>query len=143
MKVEDQVCDQRQTKRLLELGITASSAFAWVDGCEEPKRADGYDWEQFPGYKDEYHAPAYTTAELGVMLPEKMPNGDVEEDYLMTYKMKDAYGEAGTQFFILPMILELEQQKFRTEAQTRAAMLIYLLEKKMITAEEVNARLTQ
>lgn len=158
MDLSKQVVSLEQAERLRELGVEQTGYFMWQEtGNPDPTMPQ----ETIGRYGREAYdnigiASAFTVAELGVMLPdgadcfgkhwaqfqtfrvikgvqpsqqwccycdESSPSGvnDQGDDY---YKVaKKVYGQ--------------------TEAQARAAMLIYLLENKLTTDEECNKRLTQ
>lgn len=118
MKIENQVCTLEQAKRLKELGVAQDSLF--------------YHWLDYDGYKHacvrmekwnngrQPDCSAFTVAELGVMLQgcESYTRKSDRNDYWYIYL--DKY------------------EHFKTEAETRAALLIYRLERGAITAAEVN-----
>lgn len=144
MKLENQVCSLEQAKRLKELGIRQDNEFYWVFDkhvCGEQTKVT-YRWDI--GFEDEDFRPnwsAFTVAELGVMLPTH-----IDEDKV-AINMVD-YEEG--------IRLEMEHQPGQwyycyagfkvtfaeTEAQSRAALLIHLLESGKITASDCNQRLT-
>lgn len=131
MKLENQVCTLEQAKRINTLIGKANTAFAFVsenDKSYEIVLCSGYGWADFPcysGYKFNY--PAYTVAELGVMLPAGKYDtcGWSDGWRIYTEDGHDAIGDV----------------TFSSEADARASVLIHLLENKHITAEEVNNRL--
>lgn len=147
MELEQTVCTYEQAKRLFELGINQSLLFVWCDtllGTEEdsekrvPKTILFYSavvegeivaasampdvWDR-EDYEIKEMYPAFTVAELGVMLPPsstfKTPDGE----------WAAGSTEGGTTWH------------YPTEAEARAAFLIQLLEGGLTTAEKVNARL--
>lgn len=138
MKIENQVCTLEQATRLKELGIVQESLFhhgLWYNG-------DSHDNVIRVGRAAEnkrFQYAAFTVAELGAMLPLEVRTGRGimnGEDYCLVsvesplcYKMDKCQ----------PMF---SWNYFKTEAIGRAALLIYLLENKLITPEEVNHRLT-
>lgn len=140
MNLQNQVCTLAQGKRLEALGVK-NSLFSWF-GDEAPRLKDfGADGAEFGPWlwvattesinnQEADHranvcctepiAPAFTVAELGVMLgpfAHYLQRSD-RNDYW--YISLDKY------------------QQFKTEAEGRAATLIYRLEKGAITAAEVN-----
>ncbi len=123
MKIEQQVCTWEQAKKIKELGITqTSSYFYWHFGavsetwilinCEDSD-IDANDFS------------AYTVAELGVMMPSGYDT------------MHSTMG--GRRWFDLDGMDDREY--YKTEAEARAAMLIYLLENNILKVDEVNNRL--
>lgn len=130
MKLSDQVCTIDQAKRLKELGIEGS-LFNWVSDpgnrtFPHPFLLEGsrHSWPPDKSY------PAFTVAELGVMLP--------TAHNTMRYTKYPGSGWIGfdRSGHELP-------GRFNTEAQARAAMLIHLLENNLITPAEANKRLAE
>lgn len=120
MKLQDQVCTLEQANRLMSLGINQESYF--VLG----QRGVLTESWAIEGDEDVFYS-AFTVAELGVMLP---------AGYDTMYCTND-----GWRGFDLASRDMLDSKTFYTEAECRAAMLIYLLENKLITTKEVNTRL--
>lgn len=163
MELSQQVCNLQQAKRLKELGVKQESIFVWQDGeisdnpytsakcgdwescsvcnehlgkgteaeckCSEWK-ADGYyepwKWQRFKNNDHDYYS-AFTVAELGVMLPlAECSSGSV------THENQKMPGD-----FACEIERQITPNVFygKTEAEARAAMLIHLLENKILTAE--------
>ena len=128
MKLENQVCSITQAKRLKELGIIQESFFSYFKctshaGICNSDMSTRHVWilTGNPYYTEDIElTAAFTVAELGAMLStmtcnlRKSDNGDYWYAYLDTY------------------------QQFKTEAEGRAALLIFRLERKAITVDEVN-----
>lgn len=132
MKLEDQCCTLQQAKRLKELGIEQISYFIWG---ERGVITEGWSVE---GYEDTFYA-AYNVAELGLMLPKSLPLNDGH--HWAFYHRHCWKGESvGYSAYGRPSI---EQDWFVTEAEARATMIIGLLENALVTAEEINQRLTK
>lgn len=139
MKLENQVCTQQHAKRLSELGIDGSpSLYNWLqdwdnDGnwCVTSISADGA-------------FPAFTVAELGEMLPERIQYANRE---CFISSEKNDRGEIKWEVGIFTVAKKNNATKpikylmGKTEAEARASLLIFLLETKFITVEEVNQRL--
>ncbi len=138
MKLKKQVCTEQQAKRLKELGVVQDSQCYWRRGQVE--HVDGvnswadqqtlgemiieYDATCEPAWRDKSEIySAFTVAELGEMLAynAQIPAKSHDGDYWFVYL--DKY------------------EQFKTEAQTRAELLIYFLEKGGITTTEVNRHL--
>lgn len=131
MKLQNQVCSLELAKRLKELGVKQDSLFAWyvsTDIDDEPSlnrhpdmsciacghpTAPYYEW-----------ISAFTVAELGEMLPKEYQVVKDREDWF-GWKMNIPNYELETMF--------PDEIIGKTEADARAKMLIYLLEKKLIT----------
>lgn len=136
MKLEDQVCTISQGQHLQKLGLTATGRFMWretgnVDPYAPQECIDRYDKES---YENIGICFAYTVAELGVMIA-----GAINSDNMKTndYPRCDHRNEYK---WYLPNKFKVYQH-FDTEAQARAAMLIYLQENKLITPSSVNERI--
>lgn len=128
MKLENQVCSLEQAKRLKELGIEQKSHFVFcptTEGHTIVNRESGIHLM----WPDEHFA-AFTVAELGVML----------SAWLFPRHNNWMPRPNETGFDVLGGLAE--RQSFATEAQARAAMLIYLLENSHITPTSVNQRLS-
>jgi len=142
MELKNQVCTLEQGKRLYELieKDTESLFVHWLTIENED-----YVWKigtlNEAGNATESY-PAYTVAELGEMLPEFCPSykgrndeyacviipWEVESGVISSEDLASAVDAGMTQighYEIAP-----------TEAQARAAMLIYLLEQKLITPNQ-------
>lgn len=125
MKIEDQVCSLKLSKRLRELGAPQNSLFYWSfcnDCAEEYGKKGievGYDLSDSP-HGEKWSA--FTVAELGEMLPESLENPDEDDQIIPLICEKNDYGwelsYSHSYFHIL----------CKTEADARARMLIFLLE---------------
>jgi hypothetical protein len=143
MQLENQVITLEQAKRLKELGITALATFYFVENYGLIPRMiyDGYGgYEEnetvtnaLDGIYKNYCYPAFTVAELGVMLPSEVRTG--------------SGGYGGLVYVFNPLGNRLDNcedfnySDYTSEAEARGSMLIYLLENNLITVEEVNQRL--
>ena len=143
MNIEQQVCTSVQGERIEELlGGDVKSYFQWirVDGRLHVMPTDVPEGFKFtlPDLATTYYGPAFTVAELGVTLPYEV----------RTYKWSDGFGLSVESPLChkIDLNLDVSQNLFKvydTEAEARAAMLIYLLENNLCTAEEVNKRLNK
>ncbi len=148
MKIENQCCSREQGEQLLKLGITEKSflAFCWVSTSHEDSVIAILPTNIMNiGIPDEattFIAPAFTVAELGVML--EMDGDKHLFDYFynnhagcfeVVLNERDERAVAGIKL--------VNREEGDTEAEARAAMLIWLLENNIATAEEVNARLNE
>jgi hypothetical protein len=147
MTLKDQCCTESQGKRLEELGITAKPLFCycWVstgpeDSVKDILLVDDKN-TRIPELATTWIAPAYTVSELSVMLPVNMSISKGNHKYhcrwwrgnMSDMVLRDQEGS--------PTIHRTESAE--TLAIACASMLIYLLENKLATAEEVNNRLNQ
>ena len=131
MKIENQVCTIEQAVKLKGLGVKQDSHFFWVDRKEKSKLVYAKSVEflnSLPIYS------AFTTAELGVMIPEWHFTYPRLEGYA-SYKNEDGdFSVAdGT----------VNGQNYDTEAECRAALVIYLIENNILSVETCNKRLLQ
>lgn len=142
MKIQDQVCTLEQAKKLKELGVEQESLFYYIDnmvlGLEGIKVKEQTKSYKINGVVQDggvvrYYS-AFTVAELGELLPiEDMPDGrDWQQrpfrDYYphtgkIMWKYDDPYTKYGR---------ERKVTEAKTEAEARAAMLIYLLENNLM-----------
>jgi hypothetical protein len=120
MKIEAQVCTFQQAKRLKELGVDQKSYFV----MGESRRELCESW-MLDGNEDVF-VSMFTVAELGVMLP----------------GIFDQPKKSTTEKFWYYQVVQHTRKEFPTEAQARADVLLYLLEKKVVTAGDVNAGVT-
>ncbi len=130
MKLENQVITIEQAHKLEELGVNAPSAFYWRYPTNkwivEPK---GYFHEEEEGVE---WLPAYTVAELGVMVPNMVLLGYKADDFFDEYMKDVPDNEREGKFWSLLFTPEF-----------LAGLLIWLLENNHTTPEEVNNRLTK
>jgi len=123
MKLEDQVCSLDLAKKLKELGVKQESYFTWYQGiggvwylgdpAESMNNAVEIGHTTAPQFN---FVAAFTVAELGEMLP------------LNHYTMRNQW----EQWTPCNDERALPSESAPTEADTRAKMLIYLLENKLI-----------
>lgn len=164
MKIEQQVCTWKQGMKLHQLGVKKNeSYFQWMeclltndgenfnkwwavfrpnngehDYMTDMDFPEGYDGDEFETSRE---CAAFTVAELGVMFPnesgvrcfESYNNDHIGAWYCESRKFSEELEE------IIPPIENSEEGE--TEAEARAAMIIWLLENKLTTPEEVNKRL--
>jgi len=148
MKLENQVCMVGQGERLKELGVIQESLFYYTHS----------DWGIMPKSSIDFSGnptSLYSVAELGVMLPKHDDCVGVyytiQDVGVLVEDKSQGYDVEG--FSIVDAYPETDKDKnettlppckgvWHTEAQARAAMLIYLLENNIITSAEVNTRLS-
>lgn len=129
MKLEQQVCSLELAKRLKELGVKQESIFYWkkyyYNGEEriEPQMNVAEDYPQ--------RYSAFTVAELGEMLPYIVEVND-EEYSVEVYKDGTGGWESWLQDPNTDHVYEYQVFKADTEADTRAKLLIYLMENSLI-----------
>lgn len=133
MKLEDQVVSLELAKKLKELGVKQESLFCWGERSSYTYPGRELEaklvWElyQVSTYKPRLglDVSAFTVAELGEMLPQWYPNGDVVDQIphmTIGRYWRVNLDDEGT------LCSETK------EADARAKMLIYLIENHLITA---------
>lgn len=143
MLIEKQCCTLEQAKRLEELGIVQGvSLFFW----DELLKKIVYNSHNKEGYKNAITCfSMFTVSELGVMLPNSIWQNQCNHS-LITEKFSKKWhinyvAESETTSWGLNGLDD--GYMLPTEAECRAAMLIYLLENKLVTAEDCNKRLSE
>lgn len=119
MKIEKQVCSLELSNKLKELGVPQKSLFRWIDGLVHGKNdVKSYGYEEVWGDKEFWKdgISAFTVAELGEMCKET------------------AWTFWGLRKGKWNWICENDHREILadTEADARAAMLIYLIEQDLI-----------
>jgi hypothetical protein len=159
MKLENQLCSLERAKRLKELGIIQESLFFWYRAPHDNGKDEYWETDEivykpwfvntsFPEDECEgctFYAhgteqySAYTVAELGRMLPTSLAlNEGHNWSFYHRHNWKgesvgySAYG-----------VNSIEQGWYTKESESRADMLIHLLESGLITADECNKKLTE
>ena len=131
MKLEDQVCTLEQSIRLKELGVKQQSLACYIGNELEFFIKPFYDWAEQKGMNA---LAAFTVAELGLLLPKGLGGNDGHNwSFYHRHCWKGesvGYSAHGTP--------SIEQPWYKTEAESRADMLIQLLESGRITAEHCN-----
>lgn len=158
MKLENQVCSLELSKRLKELGVRQESAFYWSTNTvpslkddvhlREKKVCNHRDGKVADGGVIRYFS-AFTVAELGEMLPnrvkgfglliDKYDPTQINEKVQRPFMWGVAYVEWG--YDGPENRFEIDDEE--SEANARAKMLIYLLQNKIISVEDVNRRFSE
>lgn len=121
MKLQDQCCTRFQAEQLTRLGINIPGQFAITPIGNVMTKVEAV-------AKKLSWIAVYSSAELGVILPDDTRSYQLEHSWQIYYP-----GENAMDLFL--------SEDCDTEAQIRAAHLIWLLETNAITADEVNKRL--
>lgn len=141
MLTESKYCTPEQGKRLAELGIT-ECAYTWewdttsmsFELSTRTYAEQSLLW--LKGKQDQEFYPAFDVAELGVALPME-PNSKTHYSYYHRYNWKGhSVGYSQIMGFD-----HIEIGWYDKEGEARAALLIKLLEEKLITDDEVIARI--
>lgn len=136
MEPEKQVITLSQAKRLKELGVKQESLFYWV-GIPE-KIVDLEKAQKYFPYSEDITFSAFTVAELGEMLPEKLVIHG--HNYWLGINRGDGYYAADYWFCQKSYNVEHGRRKWHDYAKpemaaTLATMLIHLLESNLIAKE--------
>ena len=130
MKLEDQVCSLNLAKRLKELNVKQESLFYWVNQVAMKDAETIWFPDDPKDLKPYRHYSAFTVAELGELLPERIvfedfPAWPIFANHLngVGGKYLCAYRRDGKQVILF---------QGETEADCRAKMLIYLIEKGIV-----------
>lgn len=168
MTLQDQVCTLEQGKRLLELGIILPPLFYYAEN-KEYKKGKGFVSQglvlSYYGtdamFIDTENYPAYTSSELGEMLPDgdtiNTRNGRLaqfntfrnSEHNVGRLSMSSGYTVYADYKALMGTVNGYDayrtwsQVSAPTEAQARAKMLITLLERGLTTAQDINIKNTQ
>lgn len=146
MKLQDQVCTLEQAKRLKELGVKQEGLFSYVHEGEHycgGEKVEAGQSELIGGcsqcldFPYKFDGVAFTVAELGEMLsqvrykawgfPMMFTSYCHSDDFVA-----DTIGKWNCSFRN-PRDFKNPEIKASTEAEARAAMLIYLIENKLLT----------
>jgi hypothetical protein len=136
MKIEDQVINFEQAKRLLELGVNTNSLFKFfTSGNDAPRlsinlyEAYSLDELQEGVTNDVFIAQAYTVAELGVLLGRYsvVRVGDDDFEYWAIINLDNA----------MDIVYLSQYFDDASEAQARAEALIWLIENGFVKVEDL------
>lgn len=124
MEIEKQVCPLEYSKKLKELGVTRESFFGWF---WHPYDA----WVIYPKNENMLGMAAYTVSELGEMIPSKInvKNHNGYEYEIKFYKEDELWNSHAFGWCIF---------RTKNEIDSRAEMLIYLIENGHVKAEDLN-----
>ena len=153
MELRKQVCSLELAKKLRELDVKQESLFYWmemydlsrkekyIDSKNETKVVYGKKYELGENCSNNDFS-AFTVAELGEMLPQKVEKhqpGKMEYYYFgtgKTHKLDEYYEEHEVSYSCHNDSLKAEEilqiMRANTEADARAKMIVYLLEKKLL-----------
>lgn len=132
MKIERQVVSSEPALRLKEFGVKQDSIFWWGEASDgevgiylrEDVEKSAEEFDGIVGIN--WICSAFAVAELGLLLPDKVCwRGYVHTGKIWFFSFGDGVDLGFT-------------ASAETEADMRAKMLIYLLEKKLITIHEIH-----
>jgi hypothetical protein len=128
MELERQVCSLQLAQKLKALGVKEGSYFRWVFMAHLKRYEVDTELGCLMRSPMEWHenwVPAYTSSELGGLLPSHFGGNRLQIDALPRGDWSVAYIEMATGDDVLA-------ERSTSEANARATMLIYLLENKLI-----------
>ena len=137
MKLKDQVVSLELAKKLKELGVKQTSLFWW--GRDADKIKYSVEYVKNPLWYEHSMYSAYTVAELGEMLPFKIFDESLVTNSKTEHILNQLFRTVGNDDFTDSPYYEIyyssaEKTIFgdELEANSRAKMLIYLIENKLI-----------
>lgn len=141
MELENQVNSRELGKELLSLGVKRRSYFYWrADNIIT--ESDVWDiGENFLGVWDKV-IPAYTVSELGEMLPGALFT--MCPPYYLSYRKADNAHHKHIIYYENTIASKwsphrvIGEYRDENEANVRAKLLIYLLENKLVSLDEIN-----
>jgi len=135
MKLENQVCSLELAKKLKELGVKQESLFYWCEYKDQfviPIKTKPYVIFGNRKWKKELLISAFTVAELGEMLPHRIPNHQKVNPYSFIdvdfYKNPSGFYQGWINNSRVTSCVIMSD----TEANARAKMLIYLIENNLL-----------
>lgn len=145
MKIENQVCTYDQAAQFKKLGVGIdmhSTVFIYCNTLDDNRNpiltegsvvSDQEAWQEYSGWiYEHYRYPAFTVAELGVMLADPLrldkPNG-----YTCGFRLGKWQIEKDNKMI---------GNHFDHEAHVRAELLLIFLHEGLVTADELNKRLS-
>lgn len=158
MRIEMQICSIEQAEKLKKLGVVQSSCFYYVNNWRNPRFEPVEDGEHVI-HESERHftrirgrerqtevefVAAYTATELGVLLPNILPYETLDYGVVLKQsfpdgKEQDSYIAEYTEVYSdLDYGVTVFCSTGDTEAQSRANLLIYMIEIGRIKVSEIN-----
>lgn len=133
MTLEQQCVSLELAKRMKELGVKQDSSYYWEYGGKLSKGFSSILITREEKHKSRFSSAdsawsyysAFTSAELGEMLPIMVKGEENKMGFLECYKFNQEYWECGYEHY--PTFF-----KAKTEADARAKMLIHLKENHLI-----------
>ncbi len=148
MKIESQYCTILQGKALLKLGITEKAISSHVVYCPDPLGNEWYyhiiDDNNVLESVTEFIAPAFSLAEINIMLPESIyKETEGEWYYYMMFKNHLVYrsNEDNDWFSVQWKSSSHDGHEFDNEVEACADMLIKLLSSNCVYAKDCNMNL--
>jgi hypothetical protein len=129
--IEEQLCSLEQAKKLVKLGLRTPTIFYYTVDITSKRRRIRYGHDLQAVNTSDFNEvcykfyPAYTVAELGVLLP-----SDIFVDGYCVFEMEQL-GKHEPHWL-------WRGEEYNTEAQARAEALIWLIENDYLKAEDLN-----
>lgn len=144
MRLEDQVCGLEHAKKLLTLGVKQNSVFVWEYYDDQCYAIKYIPYAVVPTKTNGFQLySAFTVAELGNILPrfdqeeKRLQFGwSIQNDGKKITTLYKCYYKNPDDEYIDCMSFDDEN-----EANSRAKILIYLLERNYISIDEINKKL--
>jgi hypothetical protein len=150
MKFEDRFCTLEQSQKLKEMGVKGKSYFVWTRATNASPHAKGFILKTREQVKIEITTdqfgdkfsgwlpgiPAFSCAELGILLPSYCLTPGEIKIQLITIKSSDNF-ECGY-MDLTNWHMSNKKRKYAThEAHAKADLLIHLLKEKLIKPEDL------
>ena len=146
MKIQHQVSNLKLSKKLRDLGVPQESIFFWID--YQDNRGSRLAIDEWREAKKHPTYSAYTTSELGVLLPEKVviDNNNYIIEQPIKYKNKRVV-QLVCYLYVGEKMAENKAQECKlifgksieadNEPNARAKMLIYCIKNNLINIEDI------
>lgn len=160
MRVEDQICSLENATKLKELGVNLHSVFCyvnnWVNSKREPIDNGQYiilsEMKHITRYRGQERyvevdfVSAYTATELGRILPYNLISSEFEYGLVLMQSFPDGKEQDCYISSYIEVYSDLDyggivhSSSAKTEADSRAGLLLDLIEKGIVTVEKINAK---
>lgn len=132
MKIENQCVSLELAKKLKDLGCKQESYFYWIEEENERFGIYGIGDANPKTYWSVPYISAFTVAELGEMLPAQLHIEVSVQHPVHQFITEKQFSQWHAVYICAGCMGKLGSQIAHTEADARAAMLVYLLENKLI-----------
>lgn len=160
MRVENQICSFENATRLKELGIRVHSLFCYVNNWVNPRQeliADGQyiissEMKHITRVKGRERGvevdfiPAFTATELGYLLPSLLPHKEYEYGSALVQMFPDGKEQDYYVSSYVEVCSDLDyggtiyHHAAKTEADSRAGLLLDLIGKGLVKVESINEK---
>lgn len=132
MKIEDIVCDFEYAEKLKEIGLKINTLFSFHKEHKSVTFTSMFDCH---GFSSE-HLNTYTVAELGEMLPKEV-HLKGSRFHLFSKKRQSGRFDIAYYYDGICLAPKVTDRLDKKEANARAKLLIYLIENKYLTTENL------